>query len=141
MRGSLLALMNKLTWQLNDLVQELHSIDEQYTTLQTALLNTKQQVDNACSTPAIINPEQEIIRLNFIIQQQQKYEKLTIEIKAIESQRTQLQARQLRLNTELKMLEKYQERQSALTRQKLAGVEQHAIDEWVLQKRSRYENQ
>lgn len=110
MNKTLSALMAKLTWQLNEVTRQLQAIDVQCLNLQEKFKDTERQTAEASAIP-ITHPEQELARLNFIIQHQRQYEDLSIEKKFLESRRSQLQARQSRLYTELKMLKKYQEKQ------------------------------
>ena len=80
-------------------------------------------------------PEREISRLHFMIRQQQQQDELNTNKTALLSQQLTLNSRQLRLNTELKMLEKHQENQLKNTQQQRIVKQQNDSDEWVLQRR------
>ncbi|ARG96959.1 hypothetical protein [Legionella micdadei] len=135
MNKTLLALMNKLSWQLNEVKQLSQAVDEEQRTIEKTLDDLHQQIHKAYATPAIINPEQEIARLNFIIQQQQKYDNLSIKNKELNTKLSQLYDRKVRLQIELKMLEKYQEKQRVISIKNDISLQQNANDEWILQRK------
>lgn len=137
MNRTLTALMIKLSEQLNNTQDQLDKIKEQIQSLQQELQITQEKVQAACTLSGSIQPEQEIARLNFIIQNQQQIDVLVLQKKTLEAHYLQNQERQVRLNSELKMLQHYQEKQQKSTEQKIALSQQQAIDEWVLQKRSK----
>ncbi|KTD25834.1 hypothetical protein [Legionella maceachernii] len=135
MNKTLVALMNKLSWQLNEVEQLSQAINEEQKSMQQSLHHLQQQIHQACATSALIIPEQEIARLNFIIQKQQRLEELSIENKAIETRLSQLNERKIRLQTELKMLEKYQGKLRKESLKKEIISQQNANDEWILQRK------
>lgn len=135
MNKTLTALTTKLSWQLKEVNQAITDLEQRLQTLQQKLNKLSEQIHQACSIPAIIHPEQEIARLNFIIRSQQTQENLLLEKKEQESQQSQLQTRQLRLNTELKMLEKYLLKQKKKAQLNVLSAEQKEQDEWYLQKK------
>lgn len=135
MNKTLIALMNKLSWQLSDVSQFLHTINEEQATLKQAYAELQEQIEKACATPAIIQPEQEIARLNFIMHKQQEYEHLNLKMKELEAQQAQLKERKIRLHSELKMLERYQDKQQEKTLRNDILMQQNANDEWVLQRK------
>lgn len=135
MNKTLDALNSKLTWQLNEISQHLQTNAEELTKLQERLDAMQTKIHKGYVIPAIINPEQEIARLNFIVHHQQEQDYLKLEKKELNLRHSQLQERQLRLNSELKMLEKYQEKQQKIEEKTRQALQQHANDEWVLQRR------
>jgi hypothetical protein len=141
MNKTLAALIIKLSWQLKEINLVQEEIIQELTKLHKKLAVTQEKIQQACSIPVIINPEQEISRLNFIVRCQQEYENLSIEKKEFESRQAQLKERQLRLNTELKMLEKYQLKQKKNEQHNALSLEQKEHDELALQRRNNLENQ
>ncbi|MBA3537491.1 MAG: hypothetical protein H0T84_12945 [Tatlockia sp.] len=141
MSKTLIALKSKLCWQRNDLNQMLARIDEELTALKENLAQRQEQIHKACATSVIINPEQEISRLNFIVRYQLEHENLSLEKKELESQQSQLKQRHLRLTSELKMLEKHQTNKEKVEIENTLIKEQKDIDEWVLLRRKINENQ
>ncbi|WP_028388032.1 hypothetical protein [Legionella fairfieldensis] len=137
MNKTLLALMKKIDWQLNNLYQHSHTIRAEQDELNKKVAEVKQKISDACATSAIINPEQEITRLNFMMQQQQIHENLIIKKKELDTHYMQLQEKQIRLTRELKMLEKYQEKKKNTAQKNIAIKEQKISDEWTLQQRGR----
>lgn len=135
MNKTLQALMTKLQWQLTDLDKQLQALDLQLEHLETMLDDNQQKIDKACATPALIVPEKEIARLNFIIAESQKQDSLTLSKTELQSQKSRLTTRKIRLNTELKMLEKHQSNQQTNERLKGIVTEQNNMDEWVLQQK------
>jgi chromosome segregation ATPase len=135
MNKTLTALQTKLSWQRNDLNLLLAKIDEELTALQEKLAQRQEQIHKAAATPAIINPEHEIARLNFMVRCQQEHENLTLEKKELKARQSQLKVRHLRKTCELKKLEKYQLNKEKDEKEKALLIEQKEIDEWVLLRR------
>lgn len=135
MNKTLIALMNKLSWQLNEVSQTLQTIINEQANLQEADAELQKQLQKACATTAIIYPEQEITRLHFIMHKQQEREHLKLEMKELEAQQAQLEERKIRLHTELKMLDRYQEKQQEKALANEISQQQNTIDEWVLQRK------
>ena len=135
MNKTLYALMTKLQWQLSEITQQLIPIEQQLDTLEQQLIENKKKVEEAFAIPAFILPERDISRLHFMMSQQQKHDRLNTEKHVFMSRKATLNARQTRLNIELKMLEKYQHNQSKTKQQHLLLKQQNLSDEWVLQRR------
>ncbi|CDZ77057.1 hypothetical protein BN59_01336 [Legionella massiliensis] len=135
MNKTLAALVTKLTWQLAEINQSSALLAEQMQSLQNKLAIIQEQIENASQLPAQIQPEQEISRLNFLVRSQEDRENLALQKKELLAQQTQLKTRQLRLNTELIMLEKYQEKQQKNEQKKTLAIEQKESDEWIVQRR------
>ncbi len=134
------ALKAKLNSQLSALSLSRQKIDEELLSLQEKKRLKEEQIRKASATPAIIIPEQEIARLNFIVRSHQDYEHLAIEVKEKESHLDTLKERYLRLNIELKMLEKHFENQLKKETEKALSLEQKNLDEWILLRRKPNEN-
>lgn len=135
MNKTLQALMTKLQWQLTDLDNQLQALDQQLDHLEQLLNDNQQKIDKACEIPAFIVPEKEIARLNFIIGESQKQDSLSQSKTELLSQKSRLTTRKIRLNIELKMLEKHQSNQQTNERLKEIVTEQKNADEWALQQK------
>ena len=135
MNKTLQALMKKLHWQLSELRLQLQAVDQQLAQINQQRDDNQQKIVKACAIPAFIMPEREISRLHFMIRQQQQQVELNTNKTALLSQQLTLNSRQLRINTELKMLEKHQENQLKNTQQQRIVKQQNDSDEWVLQRR------
>lgn len=135
MNKTLIALMNKLSWQLNEVSQALQTITNEQANLQKTDAGLQKQLQKACATTTIIYPEQEISRLHFIMHKQQQSEHLKLKMKELEAQQAQLEERKIRLHTELKMLDRYQEKQQEKALANEIYRQQNTIDEWVLQRK------
>lgn len=135
MNKTLNALMTKLTWQLQELDLQMQEINQQQTALALQLTEKEEQIAKACDTSALIFPEKEIARLNFIIQCQQQMDQVKSQKKELNDYLAQLQVRQLRLKTELKMLEKYQTQKQSERKKQDQQQQQSASDEWAILRR------
>lgn len=135
MNKTLSALMTKLKWQLADMDKQLQLINKQLDELEQRLNENQQKIDKACEIPAFILPEKEIARLNFMIGESQRQEELNTGKTELLSQKNNLTSRKIRLNTELKMLERHQANQLVAKRFQAILIEQKNTDEWVLQQR------
>lgn len=137
MNNTLQALSNKLSWQLNDLSLAILAIEQQLQMLETCYQSSENKIINASDIPSQILPEQEMARLNFILHEQQQQDEINNRKTALHSDLAKLQAKQLRLTTELKRLEHYQERQSIHLRQQNQLAQYNQADEWSLTHRER----
>lgn len=135
MNKTLPALMTKLQWQLSELSHQLQALEEQLTELEQERQENQQTITNAYAIPAFILPEREIARLNFLICQSQRQDELNSMKTDLLSQKNTLTTRKIRLNKELKMLEKYLESQLKNNQQQAALTAQNNVDEWVIQQR------
>ncbi|MBA2655981.1 MAG: hypothetical protein H0U70_03250 [Tatlockia sp.] len=140
MNNTLTALLTKLFWQKQQLNQSLDELAQELGSLQNKLSNFQEKIAKACEIYTLISPEKEISRLNFIIHCQQDNEKLELAKKELEARQAQLLARRIRLDTELKMLEKYQLNQSNHEQKLVLDDEQKSQDEWALLRRIDDEN-
>jgi len=134
MNKTLRALMTKLQWQLSELSQQLVPLEQQLATLEQQLDENQQKVIKACVIPAFILPEREIARLHFMIHQQQQQDELNTTKTALLSQQATINSQKIRLNIELKMLEKHQEGQLKNKRRQMILTQQNENDEWILQR-------
>lgn len=137
MSKTLHALMTKLQWQINEILQHVQSLNQSLEQLEKEMQVIQQAIDKAYVIPSVIRPEQEIARLHFIIGQEQQQEKLKGEKNHLISQKNNLENRKNRLNIELKMLERHQEKQSQKKHRDLLTSQQNFSDEWVLQQRTK----
>lgn len=135
MNKTLSALMTKLEWQLTELEQQLQTLEQQLDVLKEQLDENQNNITRASAVPAFILPEKEIARLNFMIGESQKQDKLNTVQAELLAQKNHVTSRKIRLNTELKMLEKHQNNQLANKQLQAVLIEQNNTDEWVLQQR------
>lgn len=136
MNKTLSALMTKLQWQLNELNQQLLVIEQELKHLEQQVQENQQTILNASKTPAYILPEREIAGLHFIMAQQQQQDELKASRTDFLTQQSTFTAKKIRLEMELKMLEKHQENQLKAAYQQALLTEQNNTDEWVLQRRN-----
>ncbi|MFJ1268016.1 hypothetical protein ACD661_05565 [Legionella lytica] len=134
MNKSLSALMTKLNWQLNALNLQLHEIQDQLQQVRQEMEALDEQIQQAGVTSLIINPDFEINRLNFITQQQEQKEELNMTLKQHQDTEHAVQEKMQRIKTELRMLEKYLEREQAELQEQQKKAENNALDEWVIQR-------
>jgi len=140
MNKTLTALLAKISRQLKESGQSLIQLTEELAALQKKQTEKQNQLTNACAIPAVIHPEQEISRLNFIVRCQQELQNFELENRELENKKSIFKERLLRLNLELKMLEKYLLNQKNIEQKKRTLVEQNYQDEWVLQRSNQHEN-
>lgn len=141
MNQSLTALHTKLTWQINELSLHLHATEKESVTVKHQIEELEQQINQICISPLIINPELEINKLNFLTRQQEKKDELTMILKNHQAVETKLKDKLQRVNTELKILERYIERERLDHQRQQKKIQENALDEWAIQKRTPYENQ
>lgn len=135
MNQSLNALMTKLNWQKNELSIHLQAAESERLKVLQQLQELEHKLTQSCVAPIIINPEFEINRLNFIAQQHEKKEELMMILKHHQALEIKLKDKLQRVKTELKMLEKYLEREQHTQQVHQKKVQEQAMDEWVTQKR------
>jgi len=135
MNKTLTALASKLSWQLTDLNQAADQLAGQLQSVLDKLATLQQHIEKASQLPAHIQPEQEILRLNFLVRCQADQANLMLQKRELLAQKAQLKTKQLRINTELIMLEKYQEKQQKHGQQKTLLAEQKEADEWIVQRK------
>lgn len=137
MSNSLDALSTKLNCQLTELSQSISIIEQQLEALDEQYQQSQQQIINASAISAKILPEQEMARLQYILHLQQQQDKLNTARADLKAELTTLQAKQLRLKTELKRLERYQDHQRDLLQQRTILAQYKQADEWSLLRRER----
>ena len=137
MNKTLFALISNLEWQLNDLHQEQLILDEQGLKLDKTLQLEHDIWLKASVIYQVILPEQEMARLQFMLNQEQKKDALNEEKKRLLSQQEALTSRKNRLNLELKMLEKYQANQAKVDLHQMIVKQQNATDDWAMRERSK----
>lgn len=136
MNKTLTALMTKIQWQLSNIQQQLQNVNQQILDLDSQLDETQQRITSASVAPRMIVPEREIAGMHFIMGQQQIQDDLNANKSELLAQQAQLNTKQLRLETELKMLEKHQNNQLELQRKQALLTEQNNMDEWIVQRRT-----
>ncbi len=134
MNKTLNALMIKLKWQLTEVQQQLAVKLKEINEVDAQLHAIVQRMLKASSTPSVILPEKEIASLHFIMAQQQQHDEHRSNKVALMSEQEKLQTKKIRLDTELRMLEKYQERQLKIRIQQDVSREQYQTDEWIVQR-------
>jgi flagellar biosynthesis chaperone FliJ len=135
MNKSLNALMTKLNWQLNELNAQLLTEQNGINALQVKITEIEEVIQRSGFNSLMINPELEINRLNFITQQHERRDTLHSQQKNHQEIAAKLQEKIQRINTELKMLEKYLEREQKAQTEQQKKTEDNALDEWVIQQR------
>ncbi len=135
MNKTLRSLLTQLEWQRNALNPQLLAIEQQLLNLEKKNQDSQQKIRNSCIIPAAILPEIEVVRLHFILREQQNQDERNVQKTDLESQHRALKLQQIRLNTELKLLEKYQARQRKQQQQQALMIQQNNSDEWILQRR------
>lgn len=135
MSAPLKALQESLEWQVQELTLQCQEVEKQSSALRSSMTELEKKLKEQPALSGTINPELEIIRLHFITREQQKKQALSEQLFEEEHKEKQLKARLLRLNTELKLLEKYLTKKHKQTQQELQQEQQHQNDEWYLQHR------
>ena len=135
MNPSLVALMTKLNWQKNALTLELQKAEQDSQNLYEQINNLDRTVHQAYNSSMGIIPELEINRLNFITQQQERKGKFNSLFKNNQALEQKLRDKLLRINTELKMLEKYTNKETDQLKKEQHKIAEYQLEEWVLQKR------
>lgn len=113
MNKLLSALITKLNWQLYETQQQLQKIVEKNQEIHHQIKIKQHQTEAAyfhrMTTP--IQLEQEIVRQNFIMRNQQQSQHLILEKNKGETEQLRYQEQLIHLKSELKMLEQYQKKQ------------------------------
>jgi predicted nucleic acid-binding Zn-ribbon protein len=134
MNQPLNALMRKLNWQLNELNLHLHESQTQSQSLTEQIQEIDDHINQARPKPLVINPDLEMSRLNFMTQEANKKDELSAELKNHQDVESKLKEKIQRVKTELKMLEKYLEREESSHNEQQKKAHDNALDEWVIQK-------
>ncbi len=136
----LTALLFKLTHQRDELHLHWQQLNREIEQVQVQLKEVEQKINQAYSTGSskqfsaeFINPELEINRLNFLIQQQEQRDILLAQLKTQQATEQLLMEKKQRISTELKMLSHYLERQQQTAMAMERKKEADALDEWVMQ--------
>lgn len=132
MSKALNALSSQLSWQLNDLNHHLLAIEQDLEALEQDYQTSQNKIIKASEIPLAILPEQEMARLHYMLHEQQQQDALNARKTALNSEYATLQAKQLRLKTELKRLQHYQERQENIMKQEIQLRQYQQADEWSL---------
>ncbi len=132
MSNTLHALSTKLASQLHNLEHRLLKTREEITHYRQNISTIQQKLATSSSMPAVIIPEQEMAHMHFMMQQQQQQHELQTKILSLQSDEEDLQLEQVRLNTQLKLLERKQSVREQIQHHQTMLKEQHQRDEWVL---------
>jgi len=132
MNKTLRALMTKIQWQRNELFQQQQALETQGQQIEELLSASQTRTEQACAQPARLLPEQEMARLNFMMNEQQEQARLYSQQQEIQAGQHSLTEKIRRLDTELNMLERYQEKQKEQARHSRVLAEQQRADEWTL---------
>lgn len=130
MSQSLIALMTKLGWQNDELHAHLQNAEHDTQKLIRQITELDSQMNQSSSSSLTINPELEINRLNFITQQKEFKDNLLREYKDLQTLIDKLRDKIQRVKTELKMLEKYMEREKLAQKNQQQNIEETSLDEW-----------
>lgn len=129
------ALFTQLEWQLQQLTQQLCSLEQQLTRLDSAIQSCDQAISTSSTIPLSIMPEQEMARIFFVSNQQQKRATLHAEKVSLLDQKASLLALKIQRNINLKRLEKHQERLLKNEHRQMICTQQNERDEWIIQQR------
>lgn len=135
MNQSLQALMTKLNWQLNELNLQMQEVQAQLQSVNQHIQEIDDKVSKASLNSLTINPELEINRLNFVTQLHEQKDQWLSESRSHLEAENKLKEKIQRVKTELKMLEKYLEKEKTSQQEQQKKSEDNAMDEWVIQKR------
>lgn len=135
MNHSLFALTRKITWQLQEIEHQLLAFNQELTNLDQKIQENQQKILISCTIQAFILPEQEIARLNFMLNQQQHQDDYTSQKTRLVSQQELLKARHTGLKKELKMIKKHRNAQLKEKQQQDLIAQQFTSDEWFIQHR------
>ncbi|MCW8399926.1 hypothetical protein OQJ26_14125 [Legionella sp. PATHC038] len=111
MNKSLVSLINKLNKQFNDLDLHLHAVQHQKQELEHQIQHIEEQINQIVPNSLSMNPEIEINWLNFLMQQQEKKEAMTLDLKNCQELQSKLHEKITRVKMELKMIEHYLQRE------------------------------
>lgn len=125
MNQSLTSLIDKLNRQLQELDLNLFATQFKQHELEQQIQQIKEHINQTSTNSLTINPVTEINWLNFITQQQEKIEAITLDLKNHQDIENKLKDKIKRIKMELKMLANYLERQQ--TNQMKCSSERHLI--------------
>lgn len=128
------ALTLKLQWKLQALHQQIHHLNDEIFAIEKSLKNLELPLEASCK-PTRILPEQETARFYFHLREHQKKLSLNAHKSALQAEKLELESKETRLKTELKMIEKQAEAQLKLKRLQQIIIEQNVSDEWIIQGR------
>lgn len=137
MSRSLDALKKQLNWKIDDLILLLNAKEQEYVHLNNEIKKLNKKLTENYSNTKLINPDVEIIRLNYTLQIQEDVRKLSLSLNEAKEQEQHLQKKIQRLKTELKMIELYQAKKQQQLIKEETKAQEFALDEWVLQKTER----
>lgn len=128
------ALLKTLTWQRNELNQQLLDIEQLLASLDKKIQEFQQQITGSQSSKTSIIPEQEVARFHFAVVQQQQQSDCFTEKKLALSQQSMIREQRIRLSTTLKMLEKHRDAQQSIQQHQALLTQQNNSDEWIIQR-------
>ncbi|CAM3154312.1 Uncharacterised protein [Legionella steigerwaltii] len=111
MNESLSSLINKLNRQFHELDLHLQTVQHQKQELVQQIQQIEKQINQTVPNSLTMNPAVEINWLNFIMQQQEKKEATTLELKNYFALENKLKEKITRVKMELKMIENYLQRE------------------------------
>ncbi|KTD67895.1 hypothetical protein Lste_1053 [Legionella steelei] len=121
MNESLNILISKLNRQLNEFDVHLHTVRHQKQELELHFQQIEERINQPVSNSLIVNPVSEINWLNFITQQQEKKEVVTLDLKNCQDLENKLEEKITRVQKELKMIEHYLEREEMHQKKRALG--------------------
>lgn len=134
------ALFTQLSWQKQEVVLQLTQAEHASQLLERTIEGLSQKLAHPSPYARTLIPELEINRQYFLVELQRQQATLHMQLKEQRKTTSQLQHQAQALKTELKMLERYVQRQQHIAQQEQRTVEEQRVEEWVLQKRNWDEN-
>lgn len=134
------AIQYQLKTKLRKLLDEKIQITVQIAELNKAIDKNQSSINNSPSNSLMIIPELEIAKMSFFIRTQNELNQLEQEIGLKNQELARLDTMEIRLNTELKLIERFQEKKSQSQIQKTQKLNQNQLDEWVTQRGVVHEN-
>jgi hypothetical protein len=131
MNRTILAVSSKLTMQLNALHQKIEGINKQRQALSEECNNTHQNINNSSALPSLILPEQEVIRLRYLMTNQHSLNVLESKMQFLLAETTSLKSKHLQIKTQLKRLTTYQEKQQQFMNDQTRIKTEKFLDDWV----------
>jgi len=127
------ALFTRLSWQLEELQQQITTIQTQLAQYQEHIKNLEKTLENNGTRDTHIHPEKEMSRLSFTLKTQGECDQIMGQYREESMELSRLLDKQIRLKTELRLLEKFQTTQQEKSRVDTIEQENRALDEWALQ--------
>lgn len=127
------ALFTRLSWQLEALQQQITTIQTQLAKYQEHIKTLEKNLENTGTRDTHIHPEKEMSRLSFTLKIQGECDQIMGQYREESMELARLLDKQIRLNTELRLLEKFQKTELEKTRLDTMEQENNSLDEWALQ--------